>query len=91
MPGGDGVYDDLGREVPEFEITRWTDGAEWHDGAPDLDTLQAHVGDPDFMMTVHFPEWDTRADHDAYYNVVGGFESWDDFHAALVDTYIDYG
>lgn len=96
MPG----LDDLGREVPEYEITRWTDGDEWHDGRPDIDTLRAHIGDPDFMMTVHFPEWDREteprtdahgAEAGAFYNVVGGFDSWADFEVAVVDMYIDYG
>ena len=93
MPGGPGHFDDLGREVPEYEITRWHDDAGWHDGPPDEATLKAHVGDPDFMMTVHFPEWDDRAARDqgdAYYNMVGGFESWDDFEVAVVDMHTDY-
>jgi hypothetical protein len=89
--GGGDTFDDLGRDVPEYEITRWFDGADWHDGEPSESTLTAHVGDPDFMMTVHFPDWDSRADHDSYYQMVGGFESWDDFEVAVVDMYVDYG
>jgi hypothetical protein len=90
VPGGPGEFDDLGREVPEYELTRYHDDDGWHDGAPDLDTLRDHVGDPDFMVTVHFPEFDANPDIDDHYNMVGGFEDWDDFEVGIVDMYTDY-
>lgn len=90
MRGGGDVRDDLGRDVPEFEITRWSDGHGWHDEEPDLATLKAHVGDPDFIYTIRFPDSNVELERDAYYNMVGGFESWDDLLVAIVDMYIDY-
>lgn len=93
MPGGPGTFDAIGREIPEYEVTRWTDGHGWHEGAPTESIMADHVGDPAFMVTVHFPAFDERASKDqgdAYYNVVGGWETWSEFEVAVVDTFTDY-
>lgn len=89
MRGGDGFQDAIGRDVPPFEITRWTDGHGWHDGEPSLETFQEHTGNPDFQYTVRFPQTDENP-AEAFYNMAGGYESWDDIYLAIVDMYIDY-